>query len=207
MSWEREIIVFKLKNSSVHLVEVTFKGKWKISKSDAKLQDSKKNSCWNFGFWRRNRAPLLLFSYKQKLGKCQFRDSINPSSVEGGYTSHFSTSWHGMNVTLPPGIPLEKWSWLVMSLAWSRDFFWKWFLVCKLDITHITKGMKSSIVSFYQGLSLVQVSNSYHTWKLRLPKVSVQSPLYTRKLTRNINIVLFSKIFSPSPWAYFWVGL
>ena len=34
----------------------------------------------------------------------------------------------------------------------------------------------------------------------------VHSPLYERKLKKNINIVFFSKIFSPSAWAYFWCG-
>ena len=49
----------------------------KISKSDAELKDSKNNGCWKLGFWRRNRVPLLLFLYKQKLRKYEFSDDIN----------------------------------------------------------------------------------------------------------------------------------
>ena len=80
--------------------------------------------------------------------------------------SIFSTSWHVMKFKLSLGIPLDKWSWLVTSSTWSRDFIWKWFLVWKLQISHVIKTMTSSILSFCQGLSLVQVSTSYHKWKL-----------------------------------------
>ena len=39
--------------------------------------------------------------------------------------------------------------------------------LCTLDISHVTKMMASHIVCFCQGLSLVQISTSYHIWKLR----------------------------------------
>ena len=72
----------------------------------------------------------------------------------------------------------------------SRNFVWKWFLVCKLHIIQVTKGMTSSIVSFYQGLSLVQVSNSYPTWKLQFQEVSALPWSHGRKCFRGPELKL-----------------
>ena len=64
------------------------------------------------------------------------------------FRSSFPSSWHGMK-----------------SSTWSHDFAWNRFLVCKLHIRYVTEMIMSSIVSFCQGLSLVQVPTSNHTWK------------------------------------------
>ena len=50
------------------------------------------------------------------------------------------------------GIPLSKSSLLVTSSTWSCDFVWKWLRVFKLHISHMTKVMIPSILSFWQGL-------------------------------------------------------
>ena len=60
---------------------------------------------------------------------------------------------------------LGKCIWFGTSSTWSHDFPWNRFLVCELHIRHVTEMIMSSIVSFCQGLSLVQVPTSNHTWK------------------------------------------
>ena len=50
--------------------------------------------------------------------------------------------------------------------------------------------MTSSIVSFYQGLSLVQVSNSYPTWKLQFQEVSALPWSHGRKCFRGPELKL-----------------
>ena len=79
---------------------------------------------------------------------------------------HLSTSWHGVKLAFTLRIRLDIWGWLVTSATWSRDFVWKRFWSV---IIHLTKVTISFIVSFCWGLSLVQVSISYH-----IPKSSFQ---------------------------------
>ena len=56
----------------------------------------------------------------------------------------------------------------VTSSIWSDDFISKRCLIRALHITHVIKVLMSSIVSFYQGLPLVQVSSPFHMWKLEV---------------------------------------
>ena len=79
----------------------------------------------------------------------------------------FSTSWYDMKLRLTLEIPLGKWRWLIISSIRSCSFFWKLFLVCKLHISNMNKLVMLYIVSFCEGLSLTQISISYHVWKLR----------------------------------------
>ena len=53
------------------------------------------------------------------------------------------------------------------SSTWSLDFISKRFLVRTIHIKHVIKVLMSSVVSFYQGLALIQVSTPFHMWKLR----------------------------------------
>ena len=46
------------------------------------------------------------------------------------------------------GNTLGKRIWLVTSSVWSRDFLWKWFLICKVHRSHVAKVTMSSIISF-----------------------------------------------------------
>lgn len=77
-------------------------------------------------------------------------------------TSIYSTLWHVMKFKPTLGIPQNKWSWLVASSTWSYGFVWKLFLVSKLHSGHMIKVTKSSIASFCEGLSLVQVLVLYY---------------------------------------------
>ena len=69
-----------------------------------------------------------------------------------------------------------------MSPTLSSDFASKQFLLGCLHNRYVTKKM-SSIVPFSQGLSLTQVSTSYHMQKLRLQGGGgVQAPLSTKQV-------------------------
>ena len=47
-------------------------------------------------------------------------------------TYYLQVYWHDMNVNLTLGINYDKWSCSMILLTWSRDFFKKCILVCKL---------------------------------------------------------------------------
>ena len=70
--------------------------------------------------------------------------------------------WNSIKFKLTLGIlPFNNWSWLVTSSTWPPYFVWKLFLISKLYISHLIEVMISSIVSFCQELSSMQVSISY----------------------------------------------
>ena len=62
--------------------------------------------------------------------------------------------WH-----LHRGAPLDMWCRLMTSSTWfSCNFFWDFFLLCKLHNNHVTiLIIPLSIISFYQGWSLALV--------------------------------------------------
>ena len=82
----------------------------------------------------------------------------------------FLASWYGMKFNLALGILLNKWSWLLMSLTWSRYFVWKWFVVCKLHVSHLTEVMTPYIFSFYEELSLFQGSSFIPHMEVEIPR-------------------------------------
>ena len=72
-----------------------------------------------------------------------------------------------------------------------------WFQVCKLHTDHVAQSMISPIVIIVQGLSLVQISISYHIQKLRCQQVKVrllqQEKGILEELKHNLGTAIFKE--------------
>ena len=91
---------------------------------------------------------------------------------------NFLTWYDHTRFKLKLEISLYKWRWLVISSIGSHTIVWKRFLFSKLYISQWVKRMAWSVISFWRGLSLVQVLTSYHIWKLKSHGVH-NPPLWT----------------------------
>ena len=83
--------------------------------------------------------------------------------------SFFSTSWHDLKFKVTLTIRLDKRSWLVTSSTWLQNFVWNWFLVCKLNISHVNRVMTSCISSLVESClwSKLQLHTIYGSWDSR----------------------------------------
>ena len=96
---------------------------------------------------------------KQIIRKYTIQLWRNTSNIPRTTWSFLMKLWNSIKFKLTVGIlPFNNWSWLVTSLTWSPYFVWKLFLISKLYINHLIEVMISSIVSFCQELSPMQVS-------------------------------------------------
>ena len=101
----------------------------------------------------------------------------------------FSFSWHNMKLKIALVIPHHKRNWLMTSLTWSRDVFWKGRLVYKLNTDHLTLVMTSHEVSFYQGVLLKEVQ---------------PDELYCFKSTTKISALSLYFLMTTSCKLFFW---
>ena len=98
-----------------------------------------------------------------------FRDQVS----KGPSFSHF----HFFNFVTPYGVLRYSvnthWEMKLIDHARNliRWIYIKTVFVRKLHIRHVNKMIVSFIVTFYQGISLLQDSNEFHTWRLRFYEV------------------------------------
>lgn len=106
-----------------------------------KFLERREGFSWNFGLFSENilGSPSLVFQYHSKV-----------SAVKKEYLSFWNLRWE---IHLA-----DETGWFYL--------FWECFLACKLDTDH-RKLMASSGVTFYQGLSQLQISIPCFVLKFR----------------------------------------
>ena len=79
-------------------------------------------------------------------------------------TYYLQISWHYMKLELTLGMIFVKWSWSMIFLSWSHDFFENQILVCKL-YTLSLRNLLRSILNFITCVEVEISSKKLHTRK------------------------------------------